>query len=75
MRLTIGEMSCLEYAAMMGHTELLRVLLEKSMHVMILQKYFSTPGQYFISECISKSHHLFAKTFNLNFHSLEVVSR
>ena len=43
-RLKIGEMSCLEYAAMKGYTELLLALLSHSVCVDMLRTYFSLDG-------------------------------
>lgn len=40
-RLKLGQMSCLEYAAMMGYYEVLRVLLENSPNANTLREYFS----------------------------------
>ena len=39
--LKIGEMSCIEYASMMGYADVLRALLDESMNAAILHQYFS----------------------------------
>jgi len=39
--LKIGEMSCIEYAAMMGYPDVLRALLDESTNAAILHEYFS----------------------------------
>ncbi len=45
-RLKIGQMSCIEYAAMMGYNDILLALLEESSNAQILKKYFSLPGKF-----------------------------
>lgn len=43
-RLKIGQMSCLEYAAMMGYMEMLEELISASVCSQILQQYFALDG-------------------------------
>lgn len=44
-RLKIGMMSCLEYAAMRGYVDILSALIENSNNATILKKYFAHDGQ------------------------------
>jgi len=53
-RLKIGKMTCLEYAAMKGYVELLAVLMSKSVCYETLRQYFALDGQAFFS-CIRSS--------------------
>ena len=43
-RLKIGQMTCMEYAAMMGYEDILRTLVEESVNAEILRDYFSLNG-------------------------------
>lgn len=43
-RLKIGQMSCMEYAAMMGYADILTLLVEESENASVLRQYFSLDG-------------------------------
>ena len=46
--LKIGHMTCVEYCAMMGYEDMLRLLIEKSVHANTLAQYFALTGETFI---------------------------
>ena len=43
-QLKIGMMTCVEYCAMMGYEDMLRTLVESSVHANILAQYFALTG-------------------------------
>ena len=43
--LRVGQMTCLEYAAMMGFEEILSILIEHSQHAKQLHAYFALGGK------------------------------
>lgn len=45
-KLQIGQMSCLEYAAMVGYADILRALVDNSKNYTMLKKYFTMDGWY-----------------------------
>ena len=46
-KLKIGMMTCLEYAAMRGYVDILRALIENSNNSAMLKKYFALDGKHF----------------------------
>jgi len=51
-RLKIGKMSCLEYAAMKGYAEILSELMSKSLCCETLRQYFALDGKSKVSFCL-----------------------
>ena len=45
-RLKVGQMSCIEFAAMTGRTEILKSLLEDSVNANPLKQYFELDGRW-----------------------------
>ena len=43
--LRIGKMTCIEFCGMMGYKDMLRELIESSVNVNTLKKYFSLNGR------------------------------
>jgi len=58
-RLKIGQMTCMEYAAMMGHVDILRLLVEESENAQILRDYFSLNDVVEMAYMISKRKDIF----------------
>lgn len=58
-RLKIGQMSCLEYAAMMGYTEMLEELISASVCSQILRQYFALDGNKLRLRHMNVTPHLF----------------
>ena len=44
-QLKIGDMSCIEYSAMMGYHEVLRLLIDMSINAATLKQYFALNGR------------------------------
>jgi len=44
-QLKIGDMACIEYAAMMGYDEILQKLINRSINASILKQYFALNGE------------------------------
>lgn len=58
-RLKIGQMTCMEYAAMCGYTDILRILIEESVNAEILRDYFSLNDVVEMAYMISKRKDIF----------------
>ena len=43
-RLRVGQMSCIEFAAMMGYSDMLKAIIDNSPNADTLHKYFALEG-------------------------------
>lgn len=58
-RLRVGQMSCIEFSAMMGYTDMLRLLIESSPNAKILREYFSLDDVVDRAYMISRNKDIF----------------